>query len=565
RHGRLAELSPATVAALDAALPPTWSHGNPVDIIGDAPVERYREALRILLAAQEVDGVLFMHAPTAIVPAGDIAAACLPLARDAHKPVLSAWLGGRTVEGARQAFATAGLPCYATPEQAVAAWQQLVQYHRHQQALLQVPEAQPADIRPDRAAAQRVIGDALRDDREWLTDEESMELLAAYGIPVVATRRVRNAEEAADVAHDIGFPVALKVVSREIQHKSDVGGVALNLGSAEAVRAATVEMRHRVAIRDPHAHVAGFTVQRMAQRPRARELIVGIATDRVFGPTVLFGAGGVAVEIEKDRALDLPPLNAALARELVARTRVGALLGPHRGNPGVHQGALVDAILRVSQIACDLPAVAELDINPLLADADGVLAVDARVRVRAAATTTGDRHLALRPYPAGLEESFRGGGQELAVRPIRPEDAARMTAFYAAAPAQDLRLRFFHTRREVPPSELARFCQIDYDREMAFIALDGGDIAGEVRAVCDPDNARAEFAIQVAAGWQRRGLGRFLLRKMLDYLQARGTGEVVGECLQENAGMQALARSAGLAVAPQPDGIVGLRRVLGAA
>ncbi|MBE7366017.1 bifunctional acetate--CoA ligase family protein/GNAT family N-acetyltransferase [Ramlibacter pallidus] len=559
--GTLAELAPATLASLDAVLPPNWSRANPVDIIGDAPVERYRDALRILLAAPEADGVLFMHAPTAIVPAAEIAAACLPLAQGAAKPVLASWLGGRSVQGARQAFTAAGLSCYATPEHAVAAWQQVAQYHRNQQALLELPEARPEGLAVDRRAAEEILADALREQRDWLTDEEAMALLAAYGVPVVPTRRVRDAEEAADVARDMGFPVALKVVSRQIQHKSDVGGVALGLASVEEVRKAAVEMRLRVAARSPQAHVSGYTVQRMVRRPRARELIVGIATDPVFGPTVLFGAGGTAVEIRKDRALDLPPLNAALARDLVARTRVAAELAAHRGTAGVHQAALLDTILRVSQIACELPMVAELDINPLLADADGVLALDARVRVRGTAVA-GDAHLALRPYPAALEESFASGGGSLALRPIRPEDGARLAAFYASAPAQDLRLRFFHTRREVPRSELARFCQIDYDREMAFIALDGERMVGEVRAICDPDNLQAEFAIHVAAPWQHRGLGRRLLQKMTDYLRARGTGEMVGECLEENAGMLALARSQGLVVAPNADGTVALRRKL---
>ena len=558
--GTLATLAPATLEALDAALPANWSRGNPVDIIGDAPVERYREALRILLAAPEVDGVLFMHAPTAVVPAGDIAAACLPLARDAGKTFLTSWLGGRSVEAARDAFARAGLPCYSTPERAVAAWLQLVHYHRHQQAMLQLPDARPHDIRTDRAAAQDLLAGARRDGREWLNDEEAMELLAAYGLPVVPTRTVRDAEEAVGVARELGFPVALKVVSRQIQHKSDVGGVALNLGSPEEVRAAAMQMRLRVAARSPQAHVAGFTVQRMVQRPRARELIVGMAADPVFGPVVLFGAGGTAVEVQPDRALDLPPLNAPLARALVARTRVGALLAPHRGLPGVREPALLDAILRVSQIACDLPEVAELDVNPLLADADGVLALDARVRVRAAAA--GDGHLALRPYPSDLEETVTVGGQPLRVRPIRPEDGARLVDFYAAATEDDLRLRFFLSRREVPRSELARCCQIDYDREMAFVALDGERIVADVRAICDPDNARAEFAIQVAPDWQRRGLGRRLLDKMQAYLRARGTGEIVGQCLVENAGMLALARAAGLAVVPEAEGVVGLRATL---
>ncbi|MFL6692658.1 MAG: GNAT family N-acetyltransferase [Ramlibacter sp.] len=560
--GQLATLSAGTLGALDARLPAGWSHGDPVDIVGDAPVQRYRDALQVLLAAPEVDGVLFMHAPTTIVPAADIAAACLPLVKDAGKPVLSSWLGGQRVEPARAAFAAAGLPCYASPERAVAAWMQLVHYHRNQAALLQLPSAKPIQVQPDVAAAKEVLDDALACGQEWLDPAQSAEVLQAYGIPVVATVKVRDAEEAAVAAARIGFPVALKIVSREIVHKSDAGGVALNLATGDAVRTACVLMRQRVARSSPHAHFGGFAVQAMA-RPgsHARELIVGIASDPVFGPVVLFGAGGTAVELQKDTAMDLPPLNAPLARELVARTRIGQLLGGWRDQRGVNQDAVVDAVLRISQLASDLPAITELDINPLVADADGVLAVDARIRVRRPVANEPSR-LALRPYPSELEDGVEIAGRRLQVRPIRPEDGARLAAFYAATSPTAMRLRFFLSRREVPASELARYCQIDYEREMTFIALDGERIAGEVRAVCDPDNVQAEFAIQVASEWQHLGLGRWLMGKLLGYLRARGTREVVGQCLQENAAMAALARNAGFRVRDAPEGIVTLQLAL---
>lgn len=562
-RGTLAQLSPATLQALDGILPASWPRGNPVDIIGDAPAERYLRALQILLDAPEVDGVLFMHAPTAVVPAVEIARACLPAITSAAKPVLSCWLGGTTVIPARAAFADAGFAWYATPEQAVAAWLQLVQYHRNQQALLQLPDAEPAEIAVDGQAARAVLQQALRAGREWLDGEEAKSVLQAYGIACVPTMKVRDADEAVAAAEALGFPVALKIVSPQIVHKSDVGGVALGLVSAEQVRTAAILMRQRVAARSPNAHVHGFTVQAMAQRPHAQEVIVGIASDPVFGPVVLFGAGGTAVEIRKDRALELPPLNAALARAMVARTQVGALLGGYRGQPGVNQPALVDAILRVSRMACELDALAELDINPLLVDADGVLALDARIRVRQPAQGEGGR-LALRPYPAGLEETLTLGQQPLLVRPIRPQDGARLAAFYAGASPSDLRLRFFLSRREVPASELARYCQIDYEREMAFIALDGERMVAEVRAVCDPDNVEAEFAIQVAASHQQRGLGRLLLDKMLAYLRARGVREIRGECLAENRVMMDLAREAGFSVVSEPDGIVRLYLVTAA-
>lgn len=556
--GRLADLSTDTLARLDALLPANWSHANPVDLIGDAPVERYTGALRILLEAPEVDGVLFLHAPTAIVPAADIAAACAPLLREAGKPVLSCWLGGARVAPAREAFAAAGLASYTTPEHAVAGWLQLVQYHRNQEALLQLPEAQGEQLQVDAPAARAVLRDALAAGREWLDEEQAKRVLQAYGIATVRTVRALDVEEAVIAAGDIGYPVALKVLSPQIVHKSDVGGVALNLGSAEEVRLAAVRMRQSVARLSPQAHVSGFAVQAMVRRPRAHELIVGIAQDPLFGPVILFGAGGTAVEILKDRAVGLPPLNAALVEDLVGRTQVASLLAGHRGEPGVDRQALSDTILRVSQMACDLAELAELDVNPLLSDAQGAIALDARIRLRRPVPGEGNR-LALRPYPAELEETWTLGDRTLQVRPIRPEDGERLQDFYAEATPADMRLRFFLSRREVPRSELARYCQIDYEREMTFVAIADGQIAGEVRAVSDPDNVEAEFAVQVGSAWQHRGLGRRLMDKLLDYLRARGTAVVVGQCLQENKVMVALARRLGFTTKMGPEDIVQLR------
>lgn len=561
--GTLATLSPATLAALDAQLPATWSRGNPVDIVGDAPVERYRAALDVLLAAPEVDGVLFMHAPTAVVAAGSIAAACLPAMREAATPVLTCWLGGPAVAQAREQCTREGVSSYGTPEQAVAAWLQLAQYHDNQAALLQLPSAEASGHAADLGAARELLARAQREGSEWLDEADAKALLEAYGIPTVPTIKVRDEADAISAALDIGFPVALKVWSRSIVHKSDAGGVALDLHSVDEVRRAMIEIRQRVSARSPHAGVLGFMVQAMAHRPHARELILGIGNDEVFGPVVLFGEGGTAVELRRDSAVALPPLNAALAGELVARTQVGRQLAGFRGGRPLAQPSVIEALVQVSRIASDLPEVAELDINPLLVDADGVLALDARVRLRRPAAGERNR-LALRPYPAELEERIDIGGQSLLVRPIRPEDGVRLQAFYAAATPADLRLRFFLARREVPRSELARYCQIDYEREMTFVALEGEALVAEVRAVCDPDNVRAEFAIQVSTPWQGRGLGRRLLAKMIDYLRARGTRELAGICLTENAGMASLARHAGFRSTPVPDGTVSMVLELGA-
>ncbi len=561
--GNLAELSPATLAALDACLPATWSHGNPVDIIGDAPVARYQAALRVLLAAPEADGLLFMHAPTAIVPAPLVASACLPLMQASAKPVLACWLGGAVVASARQATAAAGIAGYNTPERASAAWLQLVNYARNQRALQQIPPATPTDLKPDRQAARSLVSQALESGREWLGDADSQALLAAYGIPVVATRRCANVEEALQAAADIGFPVALKIISPQVIHKSDVGGVALGLASTDALREACLQMQANVKRLLPEAKVQGFTVQAMASRPGAHELIVGISTDPVFGPVLLLGEGGTAVELSSHHAVALPPLNQPLAQDLLARSGLMRLLGAYRGKPASDQAALLDTLLKVCLLACDLAAVAELDINPLLIDEHGVLAVDSRVRVRKAAGP----HLAIRPYPQDLEEVLEEGLDSrlgpLLLRPIRPEDGQRLRQFYSKATPADMRLRFFMARREVSHSELARYSQIDYDREMTFIALqrplDGTaasneelPMLGEVRAVCDPDNICAEFAIQVGSAWQHHGLGTLLMDKLLRYLRERGTAVVVGECLLENMGMARLARQAGFSVLPGP-------------
>jgi acetyltransferase len=553
--GKLAELSVQTVAALSQCLPDTWSRGNPVDIIGDAPVGRYQDALRALLAAPELDAVLFMHAPTAIVPAADIAAACLPLMQEQAKPVLTCWLGGSAVASARAACTQAGIASYHTPERATAAWMQLVNYARNQAALQQIPASAPDDLQPNIDKAHSLHDAALREGREWLDGTAAQELLQAYGIPTVQSVKVSDVEHAIAAASQIGYPVALKVISPQIIHKSDVGGVALGLASAEEVRLAAVKMRQQVAHLLPKAVMTGFTVQSMAQRPGALELIVGIATDAVFGPVLLLGEGGTAVELRKNHAVALPPLNANLALDMVERSNLAPLLAGYRGRAPADQQALLATLQKVSQMACDLPWLAELDINPLLVDAQGVLALDARIKLRTVVKGENSR-LAIRPYPSALEERVEIAGQLLLMRPIRPEDGQRLMDFYAKASPADMRLRFFMSRREVPHSELARYSQIDYDREMTFIALTplaSGEQAmvAEVRAVCDPDNIKAEFAIQIASDWQGKGLGRLLLSKLTSYLRARGTSEVVGQCMRENTAVASLAKSVGFEVASE--------------
>jgi acetyltransferase len=553
--GTLAQLTPTSMAALDQCLPATWSRRNPVDLTAESPVQRYQDALRILLAAPEVDAVLFVHAPSALVPAADIAAACLPLVSRAPKPVLACWLGGPTVAAARASWSAAGIACFSTPERAVAAWLQQVMHARNQLALQQIPPASLIEFTPQRERAQALIDTATQEGHPWLDTVQSMELLQAYGIPVADTRRAHDAEEAVKQAVRIRFPVALKIIAPQIVHKSDSGGVVLNLASPEEVRAAAEKMTQLMAQQHPDAMVPGFAVQAMARR--SREIIVGLTNDPTFGPVLLCGSGGNEVELSRQHAVALPPLNTLLARDLIERSGIGPMLGSWRGRPAANEQALIEVLLKVSQMACDLAGIAELDINPLLIDSEGVLALDARVRVRDPSSLA---PLAIRPYPQELSESLQLRGSPLLLRPIRPEDGERLKRFYQKAAPADMRLRFFMSRRELPPSELARYSQIDYDREMTFVALGPADdqgeqeMVGEVRAVCDPDNRTAEFAIQIASEWQGKGLGRVMLARLVQYLREHGTGEVIGECLPENASMADLAKSLGFAVSAGPAG-----------
>jgi len=547
----LAEMDEHIRSRLDAVLPATWSRNNPIDLIGDAPVERYTATLQVLLQQPSAGAVLFLHAPTAIVHSADIARACLPLARQAATRMMACWLGGDGVAEARQLFEAAGVADYPTPEDAIQAFGMLQAYRRNQAQLAEAPGSTelPAG---DAATARAVIAAALAEGRLQLGEAEAKRVLAAYGMAVVPTLATTlDADAAVAAAETCGYPVALKILSRDISHKSDVGGVALGLADAAAVRAAAQRMREAIGLRCPQARLEGFTVQAMVERPRALELIVGASIDAVFGPVLLFGQGGTAVEVVADRALALPPLNRALARELISRTRVARLLAGYRDRPPVQLEAVCDTLLRLSQLLADLPEIAELDINPLWADEDGVIALDARIRIDPG-RPCGAAHFAIQPYPAQLAETILWQGRPLSVRPIRPEDDEAHAEFIAALAPEDLRLRFFSVRRELPRSETARLVQIDYAREMAFVALDDGGpggrqrMLGVVRAVADPDNIEAEFAIVVRHAQQRAGLGERLLRKLVSYQRQQGTQRLVGHVLRENVAMRALAARIGL-------------------
>lgn len=549
----LAEPGPALRAALDAVLPPTWSHGNPIDIIGDAPAQRYVDTLRVLLAQPQAGAILFMHAPTAIVPSAEIARACEPLLRGATERVMACWLGDASVAQARGIFEAAGVADYATPEEAVNAFAMLRSYRRNQAALIETPSASENGV-PDLAAARRIVDAVLADGREMLQEHEAKAVLKAYGVPVVETVVVEaDAEAALAAAGRIGYPVALKIVSPDISHKSDAGGVALDIADAVALREAAQRMLARVRQALPQARLAGFTVQPMARRPMAQELIVGTSVDPTFGPVLMVGHGGTAVEVLADRVMGLPPLNRALAHEMLSRTAVSRLLAGYRDHQPARLDAVCDVLVALSQMLVDLPELAELDINPLWADADGVLALDARLRLDRSAPA-GVRHFAILPYPAELAREVEWQGERLLLRPIRPEDEPQHRRFVERLTPDDLRLRFFNARRSFAHGELARLTQIDYAREMAFIAVRRGpqgdeETLGVARAVRDPDGIEAEFAVTVRSDLQRGGLGRLLMDTLCENERRSGTQRLVGLVLRENLGMRRLAERLGFVAA----------------
>jgi len=545
----LAELDAATLAQLDAALPANWSHANPIDMIGDAPVERYTHTLQTLLATPASGTLLFVHAPTAIVPSREIAQACVALAREHAGRLMSCWLGADGVAQARRLFEDAGIADYPTPEDAIHALAMLQAYRRNQAQLDEAP-ASPEFRAPDLQAVRAIVDRALRGGAPVLAEDESKALLEAFGIPVIPTRRCApDAQAAADEAALLGFPVALKIVSPDLTHKSDVGGVALGLRDRAAVQAAARAMLDRIAAARPQARIEAFSVQRMAASAPDRELIVGASVDPVFGPVILFGHGGTAVERIGDRALALPPLNRTLARALIARTQVARLLDAYRDRPAADLDAICDVLVRIGWLMAEVPEVAELDINPLCPQADGVVALDARIRLDAR-RPAGREHFAIVPYPQALEARVDWQGRTLLIRPIRPEDTALHRDFIAAMPAGDFRLRFFNVAHELSRRETARLVQIDYAREMAFVAIDPGDGAaprmlGVARAVIDPDNQDAEFAVAIAASAQRHGLARLLMDRLIDYLRERGTQRLCGVSLHENVALHALAHGLG--------------------
>ena len=561
--GRLAELTPETLARFAAGEPS--GGGNPVDLGARADRARYEAAVAAALSTPEADAVLVLNAPTALADGTEAADGVVAaLAAGPPRPTLACWLGEATARAGRARLEAARVPTYSTPDAAVRAFMHLVAHRRNRALLMQVPEAAARATAAAIEAARTTVEAAIAAGRSVLTDAEAMAVLAGFGIPTVATRiAAADPLAAAEEAARIGFPAVLKILSPDIAHKSEVGGVRLALGDAAAVEAAAREMLATVAARAPGARVDGFVVQAMAHRPRAHELVCGLSEDATFGPVVLFGAGGTAVEVLDDHAIGLPPLDLMLAREMIGRTRVARLLAGYGDRPPADLEAVAAVLVALSELAVALPNVVELDINPLVADADGVLALDARIVV---APVAAGRRLAIRPYPRSLERRVGiDGNESFEVRPIRPEDAPALAEMVRLSTPEDLRLRFFAPVMELSAERAARLTQIDYDREMALVAVAAdAAIVGVVRLIADPENDTAEYAVMVRSDMKGRGLGSALMEAILDYARARGTARVVGSVLRENTSMLRLCTDLGFTMRPDPDdpGVVAVEHTL---
>lgn len=570
--GALAELSGATRTALDAVLPPAWSHRNPVDVVDDAGPDRYRAALQILLAAPEVDAVATMYCPTGLGdPAAVAEAVAATVQRSAdHKCVLAAWLGPVTGAAARGPFARARIPSFDTPEGIVRALQQLTERRRQQAHLSEAVPAFPLRESDGRGQVRALIDGWLAGGAGagWLDEVDAKRLLTAAGIDANESRRAEDPEATRSAASAMQGPYAVKILSPDLLRRSDVGGVALNVETPDEVGRVTARMIERLHVRYPTARLSGVAVQRMVDRTDAHELIAGIAEDPVFGPVIVFGAGGVAADAIDDIALALPPLNVNLARDLIEQTRIHRLLAGAGGHvPAVDMDALVAVLVRLSELACGFPGIVDLDINPLLAGPDGAIALDARMRLQAVQGLPTDR-LAIMPYPRDLERSFvLPDGTRRRLRPIRPEDEAPLRAAFLKLSPESRYMRMFAAASDLPHDVAARATQIDYDREMAFVISDdkpAGEAAlyGGVRLVSDANRERGEFAITVLDALAGHGVGRRLMHVIIDYARAIGIREIVGDVLAENTPMLALCRELGFQLAAPADGTVEVRLVL---
>jgi acetyltransferase len=555
----LATLSDTAVHYLDQHLPSHWSHGNPVDIIGDAGADRYRHAVKACLEDENVDGVLAIFTPQAMSQPLESAQALIELAAGNCKPLLACWMGEAQVAEARKAFAKARIPHFRTPEPAIEVFSHLSAYYRNQQLLQQMPGHISHHLEPDVEGARMIIEGAMQEHRNTLTAMESKAVLAAFHIPVAQTMIARSPGEALLIAEQLKFPVAMKVNSPDITHKTDVGGVLLNLKNAYEVRAAFQDILDTVREKRPQTRMDGVSIEPMILKPNGRELMIGVTTDPIFGPVITFGSGGTEVEVKSMPAVALPPLNDFLTRELIQEANITKLLGPFRQMPPANLEALEDVFLRVSEMVCELPFLKEMDVNPLILDETGALAADARIIVEFRQPSP-DRyaHMAIAPYPTHLVAHWQlADGMDILIRPIRPEDAELDQRFIRGLSDESRYFRFMESIHELPETLLASLTQIDYGREMALIALAQDKkqetALGVARYGINPDGNSCSFALAVAESIAGKGLGGKLMVSLMRAAREQGLKEIEGSVLNTNHRMLELMNGLGFVIKPAED------------
>lgn len=565
----LAELTNETMAVLNKAMPTNWSHANPIDIGGDATPERYRDAIMAVTHDANVDSTLVMLSPQAMTDPLAVAKAIIEVADKLNRSLICCWMGEDQVREGRKLLEENGIPAFRMPETAIELFHHISKYYRNQKLLLQTPEPTRQHGRPEAEGAKMLIEALLAERRKVLSEMESKAILRAFKVPVAQTMVARTATEALLLAEQIGFPIAMKVDSPDLPHKSDAGGVRLNIGNAPAVRNAYHDIIDTVHKRRPDAKINGVSIEPFLSRPNGRELMIGVFRDPIFGPVITFGAGGFDVEIFSDRSVALPPLNRFLAKDLIDSTRAAKILGQFHNMPPADREAIKEVLLCISEMVCELPWIQELDLNPLIVDENGAIAADARIVIDHAASATGDRyaHMSIYPYPVHLIQEWQmNDGQVVTIRPIRPEDADMEQEFVKNMSDESRYYRFMDTLRELTQTMLVRFTQIDYDREMALVAtitkelednVDGVEPyehqIGVARYVVNPDGESVEFALAVGDDWQKCGVGRKLMTALIECARMKGYRAVVGDVLSTNAKMFRLMTSLGFTIHPHPD------------
>ncbi|WP_424195308.1 bifunctional acetate--CoA ligase family protein/GNAT family N-acetyltransferase [Ampullimonas aquatilis] len=561
---KLGKLGSAAIAELKDTLPVHALLNDVLDITEEATPEQFSAVVSAAMNESEVDGVLVICSPKIGVDPTAVAQSIIALGGRTAKPLISCWMGERRVEAARDALSAANIPTFRMPEGAVDAFNNIASYYQNQQLLQQTPPPLSELAQPDLEGARMLIDVVLAERRNTLTEMESKALLSAFHIPVTKTMRASDVNEAVLIASQLGYPVALKIDSPDISHKSDVHGVALNIATAAGVRDTYNEMMQTVRKLRPDARLNGITIQNMSGKARGRELYIGVKTDEPFGPVITFGIGGTMVELINDRAMELPPLNQFLARRLIERSRAANMLGDWHGAPAVDIEALEQILLRVSEMVCELPQLREMDINPVVVDEQGALVVDARIVVGHADSDQQDyAHLAILPYPSKLskEWALQGGGI-VTMRPVHPDDAEMLQQFVRNMSPESRYYRFASVMNEMSPSMLSRYTLIDYDREMALIATfkspeetssDVQRMVGISRYIINTDNKTCEFSLAVADDFRGHGLGTRLMRAIMELASQKGLSRIEGYVLSENSNMLKLMRSIGFTVNTDPD------------